>query len=145
MIAVFDLDGTIADCSHRLHHILNKPKNWPAFFDGMKDDTPIKPMVDLLNMLWADGNHIIFCTGRPEKYRAVTLEWLSEVIHCIYIDVDLYMRKEGDHRPDYVTKAELADEILARWGSIDLWFDDRTEVVKALRKKGIKVLQVEEH
>jgi len=36
---VFDIDGTIADGDHRLHHIVReagdaRPKNWRAFFSA---------------------------------------------------------------------------------------------------------------
>ena len=29
---IFDIDGTLADASHRLHHIQNGNKDWDAFF-----------------------------------------------------------------------------------------------------------------
>ena len=31
MDVICDIDGTVADCSHRLHWIQSKPKNWKAF------------------------------------------------------------------------------------------------------------------
>ena len=37
MDVVVDLDGTLADCTHRLHHIRGRRrKNWDAFFAGWK-------------------------------------------------------------------------------------------------------------
>ena len=38
---IVDLDGTVADLSHRLHHINGKHRNWDAFFAGVDKDTPI--------------------------------------------------------------------------------------------------------
>jgi hypothetical protein len=29
---IIDIDGTLADTTHRLHHIKSKPPNWDAFF-----------------------------------------------------------------------------------------------------------------
>lgn len=34
MFIVFDLDGTLADCEHRIHHITKEPKDWRAFFEA---------------------------------------------------------------------------------------------------------------
>lgn len=43
MDIVFDIDGTLANASHRMPYITNpnEPKNWDAFFDGVVDDEPI--------------------------------------------------------------------------------------------------------
>jgi phosphoglycolate phosphatase-like HAD superfamily hydrolase len=142
-VYVFDIDGTIADCTHRLHHIKTKPKNWKEFFATMSEDLPIIPMIDMMERLEV-GAVIIFCTGRPEAHREVTLEWLKThvVFESEITTHDLYMRGHGDHRPDYTAKADLADKIIHDFGEIALWFDDRQGVVDALRAKGIKVLQV---
>ena len=35
-IVIFDIDGTLADVSERIHHVRKKPKNWNAFFQGME-------------------------------------------------------------------------------------------------------------
>jgi len=32
MIYIFDIDGTLADVSHRLHYITGETKDWDAFF-----------------------------------------------------------------------------------------------------------------
>ena len=33
-LAVFDLDGTLADVRHRLHHIEGRRRDWDAFFSA---------------------------------------------------------------------------------------------------------------
>lgn len=38
---IFDIDGTIADLSHRLPHIQKEPKDWDAFFGCVADDAPM--------------------------------------------------------------------------------------------------------
>lgn len=146
MIVVFDIDGTLANCEHRLHHIKTKPKNWKAFFDEMHLDTPIEPICELLeNHHWI-GDVIIFCTGRPETHRKVTEDWLRK--HVLEWDIDedftiyLYMRHQKDNRPDYETKVELMKQITEEHSKPDIWYDDRRGVVKALRENGIRVLQV---
>ena len=38
---IFDLDGTLADCAHRLHHIQKEQKDWKAFFAAVGADIVI--------------------------------------------------------------------------------------------------------
>ena len=49
-ICIFDIDGTLANCDHRLHHVKNKPKNWDAFYDGCMDDQVIWPVAEMLEL-----------------------------------------------------------------------------------------------
>ena len=145
MIVVFDLDGTLANCEHRLHHIKNKPKNWKAFFDEMHKDTIIEPLAHLLRLHVSVGDLVIFCTGRPETHRAMTEEWIYENVKDFNTEIQpiiLYMRAKNDSRKDYVTKVDLLKQITYDEGKPDIWYDDRREVVKALRENGILVLQV---
>ena len=51
-IVIFDIDGTLADVSERIHHVKKKPKNWNAFFQGMAQDKAIHSMVRLCNILY---------------------------------------------------------------------------------------------
>ena len=51
-IVIFDIDGTLADISERIHHIKRKPKNWNAFNEGMAQDKAIRSMVRLCNILY---------------------------------------------------------------------------------------------
>jgi phosphoserine phosphatase len=62
-IAVFDIDGTLADVSERLHHVRAKPKNWNAFFAAMAQDKAIASMVRLCNLLHDAGVRIVLCSG----------------------------------------------------------------------------------
>ena len=38
MIAVFDIDGVLADPTHRQHHVAARPKDWDAFFAAVGGD-----------------------------------------------------------------------------------------------------------
>ncbi len=35
---IFDIDGTLADCSHRLHHIQKDPADWDGFYEACEDE-----------------------------------------------------------------------------------------------------------
>jgi predicted kinase len=134
---IFDIDGTLSDPSHRLHHVRRKPFNWPAFFDAMGEDPvhdPIRWLSDIL------GGHvqIIITTGRPETHRVQTEAWLAQ--HKIGYHT-LYMRAADDYRPDYIVKSQILDGIIADGFEVVLVVDDRQSVVDMWRARGLVCLQ----
>ena len=100
-VVVFDIDGTIADNSHRKHFVEQKPKDWKAYNALMHLDTPIIDIIDLMWVLKDAGDTIILCTGREEVYRPTTSMWLEQQRIADKIS-DLYMRGEKDYRSDAV-------------------------------------------
>lgn len=48
MNIVFDLDGTLADDSHRKHYLDRDPKDWNGFYDACDGDNPAYAMMDLM-------------------------------------------------------------------------------------------------
>ena len=137
-IVILDIDGTIADVRHRLHHIKGPgKKNWKAFFEAMDRDTPIQPMIRKVHKLEKEHD-IIVVTGRPEHYRARTEEWLKA--HGIRY-LRLFMRPDGDHRPDYTVKEEVLREF--KKGQIVLAIDDRAPVCDMWEKNGIRCIRVD--
>ena len=139
MIALVDIDGVLADCSHRLGHIRGgESLDWPAFFDAMDKDTPIWPVIDLVKSIRISYN-ICYLTGRPVSHRDLTLEWLRSYTLPLGM---LVMRKTGDHRPDYVVKRELYEGIVIPFlGKADIVIEDRDQVVEMWRSLGITCLQ----
>ena len=139
---IFDVDGTLADCSHRLPHILGLKKDWPAFFKDIALDKPIQPIIDLLITLEA-SNRIVLCSGRPMEHFKATLDWVQEHVGGDYVS-GIYMRTTGDYRKDHIIKAELLDKIKA--DGYDPWLvvDDRSSVVAMWREKGLVCLQCRE-
>ena len=74
-IIVFDIDGTIADCTRRLHHVKKDNPDWKSFFEECVNDTPIESMCDM-SIVLSQYYDIVFCTGRSEECREQTEEWL---------------------------------------------------------------------
>ncbi len=147
MLIAFDIDGTLADLTHRLHFIKREDgtKDWDSFFKACKDDEPIVEMIDLCHDLIYGHNDIIFVSGRSDSVREATVEWLNDYLHMSSANINnhLYMRSEGDHRPDYQIKRELLVRIMADYGQKpDIVFDDRQQVVDMFRAEGIRVCQV---
>ena len=67
---VVDIDGTIANGEHRVHHILQEPKDWDAYYSKCDGDKPIWPIVNLVKTLDLCGHPIVFCSGRREETRS---------------------------------------------------------------------------
>jgi len=135
---VVDVDGTLANTSHRKHFVENKPKDWAAWNAGMANDTcheDIRQLVTELSL----RREVIICTGREDTYRDVTEKWLND--HQIPFD-RVFMRRAKDYRTDSIVKTELLDQIRQWHGDPFLWIDDRNQVVDAIRAAGVRVLQV---
>lgn len=138
-VIVFDIDGTLADIEHRRAYVASRPKNYIAFNAAMHLDTPHHDIIFLNHLMRDAGHKVILCSGRSEENRSVTENWLQK--NNVYFD-DLYMRANQDYRKDSIIKVELLYQIKAKHGIPYLWFDDRNQVVDAIRDEGIRVLQV---
>lgn len=150
---IFDLDGTLCDCKHRLHHITPpaglvhfkdeehewKP-DWESFYKNCDKDTRIEDVCVLFEILNAIQNcRIIIITGRPESCREQTEKWLVDnFFRC----PDVYMRANGDHRPDYEIKREIYENIIKHEYDIIGIFEDRKQCVDMWRKLGLICYQV---
>ena len=136
---VFDIDGTLADLSHRLHHVESRPKDWDAFFGAMEHDPPYAPLQWLHSLLHAAPDaSVVIASGRPDNYRALTEEWFAR--HDIAYE-RLYMRKAGDRRPDSVVKREFLPLMRADGFDPYIVIEDRQRVVDMWRAEGICCLQ----
>lgn len=135
-IAVFDVDGVVADVRHRLHHVERRPKDWAAFFAAMDDDVPLEEGVALARARATEGHQLVYLTGRNEAYRDLTLAWLDR--HGLPPG-RLVMRAEDDRRPARMVKP-LALRRLAQQGRIVTVVDDDAAVVAVLRRDGWPVV-----
>jgi hypothetical protein len=169
---IFDLDGTLADCEHRRHfvdkeyiqpcnhwhQIPNHPvdvcdkcksrfrswkPDWRSFFDSCNEDTPIWPVVRVieslgLNEVTIPNKEIQIWSGRCESVRDRTAHWLKYIIGQSTYSA-LKMRPIGDSTPDDVLKEKWLDETLKEGKTIEFVFDDRPKVVRMWRRRGIFV------
>lgn len=158
---IVDIDGTIADVTHRLEHIksTNKNKrNWKKFNELQSQDKPIEAMLNLISAIdESDRIEIIFLTAREEKDYKTTAQWIIKHYKPYYAErvtswlmnnaglntrpVPIYMRPNGDYRKDHLIKEEIYhNEIEPRFKVIAV-FEDRGRCVEMWRKKGILCLQ----
>ena len=131
---IFDIDGTLADFDHRLHHVQSYPKNWDAFNREMVNDKIYENVLNIFNALSANFTCILL-TGRGEEFREETETWLEA--HGIEPDA-LLMRMAGDFRPDYEIKREIAEVIEENYDIIGV-FEDRPSVIDMWISRGTYV------
>lgn len=84
---------------------------------------------------------LIVLSGRQEKDRQVTEEWL--VSNNVPYDV-LYMRETGDPRQDAIVKRELYETHIEGKYNVLFVLDDRQQVVDMWRSLGLQCWQVQE-
>jgi hypothetical protein len=128
-LAVFDVDGVVADVRHRLHH-LERRRSWNAFFDAADEDGLLAEGARLVADL-ARRHEIVWLTGRPEWLRAVTEDWLAQ--HGLP-DGELYLRPYADYRPAPQYKLSVLRSLAPR--GIAAVIDDDDEVVQAALRAG---------
>ena len=142
-VIIFDVDGTIADVEHR-RHLVNGDKgfkpDWTAFRKATVNDTPVQWVCDIAKRHIAQGDEVAFFSARNESERKITEKQIFEWIGDGHKGV--FLRPNGDFRPDEEFKSELADKFEELGGKIDLVFDDRNKVVDMWRQRGTTVVQV---
>jgi len=128
-----DVDGTLALSPHR------DPYDWRS----ADKDLPNAPVITAVQALSAhpEVSSIVAVSGRNEIARGLTETWLS--LHNVPFS-ELFMRADGDFRPDDLVKEELfRRHIEPRYHVIGA-IDDRDRVVKMWRRLGLVCFQVAE-
>lgn len=133
---VCDLDGTLA-----LFEYTNGISLRNAFDASTCNQDIINvPVAMALKAFQKMGHDIIFLSGREEKYRAPTEEFLERVSEEYGISYHaLYMRGLGDFRPDDIIKKEIYDNKIKNDFHVTAIFDDRPKVVRMWKSLGIWV------
>jgi hypothetical protein len=130
VLAVFDIDGVVADVRHRLHHLEGRRRSWSSFFDAADRDPLLAEGARLVAELGRD-HEIVWLTGRPEWLREVTTEWLAA--HGLPAD-ELHLRPHGDYRPAPRYKLDALQQLAPRL--VAALIDDDDEVVQAALAAG---------
>ncbi|MFF0745982.1 hypothetical protein ACFYVL_36875 [Streptomyces sp. NPDC004111] len=135
-LAVFDLDGTLADSSHRQRFLERRPRDWNAFFAAAPQDPPLAEGVALA-LRSAEECEVVYLTGRPERCRRDTETWLSR--HGLP-EGRIWMRSDNDRRPARLTKLEVLRK-LAREREVRVLVDDDAQVCEAAERAGFTVVR----
>ncbi|KOG34213.1 phosphatase domain-containing protein [Streptomyces resistomycificus] len=135
-LAVFDLDNTLADTAHRQRFLERKPRDWDAFFAAAPHDPPIAEGIALAKES-ARECEVVYLTGRPERCRRDTLDWLAAQG---LPEGSVYMRRNDDRRPARRTKLEILRR-LARTREIRVLVDDDELVCEDAERAGFTVVR----
>lgn len=135
-LAVFDLDGTLADTAHRQRFLESKPRDWAAFFAAAPQDPPLAEGIALARES-AQECEVVYLTGRPERCRRDTEDWLAAQG---LPDGRIWMRRNDDRRPARRTKLEILRR-LARDREIRVLVDDDELVCEDAERAGFRVVR----
>jgi beta-phosphoglucomutase-like phosphatase (HAD superfamily) len=134
-LAIFDIDGVLADVRHRIHFVETKPKDWRRFFAATAQDTPLSDGFTLLRA-HAGEHEICYLSGRPEATRDVTEQWLASNGAAAG---DVILRPTADYRPAVDYKLEALHR-LASQREIAAVVDDDPRVCRAAVEAGFHVV-----
>jgi hypothetical protein len=129
VLAVFDIDGVVADVRHRLHY-LERRRSWSGFFNAAGHDGLLPEGAQLVADL-AREHEIVWLTGRPEWLRGTTEDWL--VRHGLP-DGEVHLRPHGDYRPAAQYKLSTLRRLAPR--GIAAVIDDDDEVIQVALAAG---------
>jgi predicted kinase len=131
---IVDIDGTLA-----LSRGIRNP------YDGSRlmEDVPFAHVVTLVKLLMDAGHALIFMSGREDKWRTGTCQWLSDVAG-LPSDGPFFMRVTGDSRPDTTVKRELYEANVAGKYDVRYVVDDRPSVCANWRDLNLVVLQLDD-
>jgi phosphoglycolate phosphatase-like HAD superfamily hydrolase len=135
---IVDLDGTLCDVEHRVHHVQGPNKDWQQFNQLLVHDTLNNWCMELIEAMSARDYKIIFVTGRGEGNRISTEEWLAR--HNIMYE-HLYMRALLDQREDGDVKEDIYREFIQNKYHVLFVVDDRKSVVDRWREMKLVCLQ----
>jgi hypothetical protein len=142
-LVIWDIDGTLANCEHRLGYVRSKPKNWAAFEAGIPHDTVLEKPAFLYRMMVQNPNiTVILLTGRNETSRPETEKWLADNDLGGY---DKLHMKPKSHVKDTDQKEAVLDAVIAEYGHMPCAvFEDRARVVAMWKRRGLFVFNVDQ-
>lgn len=128
-IAVFDIDGVLADVTHRLHFL--DVHQWERFFAAADVDPLLDEGAGRLREALEDHD-VVYLTGRPERNRPLTERWLGA--HNLPTG-PMFMRPDDDHRPARYLKRDVL-RAFACTRDVASIIDDDPAVVAMLEADG---------
>lgn len=138
---IIDLDGTLCNADHRLHHIKKEPKDWDTFFSECHKDEPNWWCQKIIYNFMRDNYKILYVTGRSNRQE--TLDWLFRHLHEgseTDIEASLFTRERTDRRHDYVFKEEVYRTQIEPHYEVLFAIDDKKGVIDMWRRLGITAL-----
>jgi hypothetical protein len=133
---IFDIDGVLADATHRQHLVNRGRNNWNAFFDACGADALIKPVAQMADLL-DPSLTIVLLTARPASVADLTITWLQK--HRVRWDL-LVMRDYGDYQLARDFKDYALHELRTFGFTVDLAIEDDERNVAMFEQRGVPCL-----
>ncbi len=144
-VCIVDLDGTIANCDHRVKYVTGTNKDWDKFYKECVNDTPNWPVIQVLHALYTVGYKIVILSGRSDEVRKETIAWLQN--YGINYQ-GLYMRPDKNYISDDQLKAKMMLDAQQEMGftkdDVLCILDDRDKVVRMWRDAGYPCFQIKD-
>ena len=134
-----DIDGTLANSPHVNQFMEDDKVNWDAWLSATAYSTVHEWCREIVNNFAISGYKIVFLTARNggDHGRKITNDWLRRTVIG---DFELYMRTDGDYRPDYVIKKEIFIRDIAPKYDVSFALDDKKTVIDMWRELDIPAL-----
>lgn len=146
---IFDIDGTIADNSERVHLISGKDKDWDSYNKKSYADKPMRLMLNQLDIIGL-VMPIVLLTGRVDSNRKLTIEWLRDngVSYGITANpkkltrksMCLIMRNDNNHIANDIYKKNEIFKLKALGINPVLAFDDDQKCRKIFQEFKIETI-----
>ncbi len=149
---ILDIDGTLSDAKHRAHHVDKAKPDWDSFLlpELVIQDTVIQDSQKGVRHLTNITDNIFFLTGRNERLRGVTANWLKTHFGFDVNEKTLIMRPIDDQRvPTEFKHEELVKLVNFHKNDLDFkgkWMavDDDPFMMKVYRGMGMVTLHAPE-
>lgn len=154
-LIVFDLDGTLANCEHRMKFIRPNPavdpvtgkkvkRRFDLFHHACVDDTVIEPVAHFYRAFVADpAVTVVVLSGRDHATYDKTVDWF--VRNDLPLPDELLLKQGDQHTPDIEQKRLQADRLESKYSKpISMVFEDRDRVVEMWKARGTFVFNVDQ-
>lgn len=133
---IFDMDGTLCDVRSIRHYVMGKVRNYHKFHTESVNCPGNPAVIEAAKNAHESGFKVLIVTAREDTFGTHTAFWLNG--QALHYD-EMYMRKRGDYRPDYVVKKEILDQIRADGYDVVHAWEDNPAVIKLWQEEGIDV------
>lgn len=155
MLVIFDLDGTLADVTHRMHYIRPNPpidpvtgkkvkRRFDLFHHACDLDGVIQPVAYFYRKFVADPDTVVIVlSGRDAATLEKTISWFDR--NDLPQPTEMLLKVGNQNLPDIEQKRFQADRLEKKYGrKIDMVFEDRDRVVQMWKDRGTFVFNVDQ-
>lgn len=136
-IVLVDLEGTLSDCGHRIHHW--QKQDYDTWNELFPQDKPRPEVIDLVVAL-AEKYEIYIATAKPFEYYSDVDKWLKK--HLPLQTVEILMRPDGNEQTSPDLKDSWVQALENEGKVIALAIDDREDVIDMYSEVGTPIVDV---